>query len=177
MRFLVSITVFLVASALVAPSMRSQSSSMFGQSESGRTSRPSNNGATEAPTGFVLESNGFAEEFCANQRALASTPNSPRIPPDECFFQAAAEEFTGPETVADGLGPVFNAAGCGECHLVPMLGGSSQVTEKRVGFYDRGQFTEPRGGALIQDRALDPSIQEVERSISRGVRHCAGPRR
>jgi CxxC motif-containing protein (DUF1111 family) len=161
MRFLVSITVFLVASALLAPGMRSQSSSMFGQSESGRSSRPSGNGATEAPTGFVLESNGFAEEFCANQRALASSSNSPRIPADECFFQAAAEEFTGPETVADGLGPVFNAAGCGECHLMPILGGSSQVTEKRVGFFDRGQFTEPRGGSLIQDRALDPSIQEL----------------
>jgi hypothetical protein len=160
MRFLVSITVFLLASALVAPSMRLQSSSMLGQSESGRSSRPSNNGASEAPTGFILESNGFAEEFCANQRVgefFELTENSC----GRVLFQAAAEEFAGPETVADGLGPVFNAAGCGECHLTPILGGSSQVTEKRVGFFDRGQFTEPRGVSLIQDRALDPSIHEL----------------
>ena len=48
----------------------------------------------------------------------------------------AAEEFTGPETTADGLGPIFNAAGCGECHLMPILGGSSQITERRAGFFN-----------------------------------------
>ena len=61
-------------------------------------------GPTEAPTGFLVESNGFAEEFCANQDALTNSPNSPQIPDDECNFDAAAEEFTGPETTADGLG-------------------------------------------------------------------------
>jgi CxxC motif-containing protein (DUF1111 family) len=71
---------------------------------------------TEAVTGFDGESNGFAEEFCANQDDLTNSPNSPQIPEDECNFEAATEEFTGPETVADGLGPIFNATGCGECH-------------------------------------------------------------
>ena len=62
-------------------------------------------GPTEAPTGFSVESNGFAEEFCANQDALTNSPNSPQIPDEECDFEAAVEEFTGPETTADGLGP------------------------------------------------------------------------
>lgn len=118
-------------------------------------------GATEAPTGFELVSNGFAEEFCANQAALTDSPNSPQIPADECNFDAALEEFTGPETVADGLGPIFNAAGCGECHVVPIIGGSSQIMEKRAGFFDGVTFFEHPGGSLIQDRALDPSIQEL----------------
>ena len=61
-------------------------------------------GPREAPTGFDGRSNGFAEEFCANQRALTNSPNSPEIPADECFFEAAVAEFTGPETTADGLG-------------------------------------------------------------------------
>ena len=116
---------------------------------------------TEAPTGFGGESNGFAEEFCARQGQLVNSPNSPMIPGDECDFGAAAEEFTGPETVEDGLGPIFNAAGCGECHMVPTLGGSSQITEKRAGYYDGATFFDHPGGSLIQDRATDPSLQEL----------------
>jgi CxxC motif-containing protein (DUF1111 family) len=115
----------------------------------------------EAPAGFGVVSNGFAEEFCANQGALTNSPNSPLVPDDECNFDAAAEEFTGPETVADGLGPVFNAAGCGECHIVPNLGGSSQIVEKRAGKWDGNAFLDHPGGSLIQDRATDPQYQET----------------
>ena len=47
------------------------------------------------------------------------------------------EEFTGPEDTADGLGPIFNADGCGECHIAnPVLGATSQITEKRAGFFN-----------------------------------------
>ena len=68
------------------------------------------NGVTDAPTGFDLESNGFAEEFCANQDALVDSPNSPMIPAGECNFDTAAEEFAEPNDADEGLGPVFNAA-------------------------------------------------------------------
>jgi len=61
-------------------------------------------GPREAPTGFDNRSNGFAEEFCANQGGLATSPNSPRIPADECSFATSVTEFTGPEAEADGLG-------------------------------------------------------------------------
>ena len=116
---------------------------------------------TEAPSGFVVESNGFAEEFCANQARFVDSDNSPMIPDDECSFDVAEEEFTGPETLADGLGPIFNAAGCGECHLTPILGGSSQITEKRAGFFDGAAFFEHPGGSLIHDRAIPASLQEL----------------
>jgi CxxC motif-containing protein (DUF1111 family) len=121
----------------------------------------SQGGPVEAPTGFDVSSNGFAEEFCANQASLTNSPNSPEIPADECNFDAAAEEFTGPETVADGLGPIFNAAGCGECHLVPVLGGGSQIMERRAGKFRDGRFIEHPGGSLLQDRAIDVRIQET----------------
>jgi len=114
----------------------------------------SQSGVDDAPDGFELESNGFAEQFCANQDNLVDSPNSPQIPDDECNFDAALEEFTGPETVADGLGPIFNAAGCGECHIVPIIGGSSQIMERRAGRTVNGVFTDHPGGSLIQDRAL-----------------------
>ena len=129
-----------------------------------RTVRP------RRPPGSTAQSNGFAEEFCANQDALTNSPNSPQIPEDECNFDAALEEFIGPETVADGLGPIFNASGCGECHIgnpgnaddgTPLLGATSQVTEKRAGFFNGTVFTPHPGGSLIQDRALNPSDQEL----------------
>ncbi len=140
---------------------------MFGV---GLGDRAQSDGPTEAPTGFDGASNGFAEEFCANQDALTNSPNSPQIPDDECNFDAALEEFIGPETVADGLGPIFNASGCGECHIgnpgnaddgTPLLGATSQVTEKRAGFFNGTVFTPHPGGSLIQDRALNPSDQEL----------------
>jgi CxxC motif-containing protein (DUF1111 family) len=118
--------------------------------------------AMEAPAGFDLESNGFAEEFCSRQSepGFVNTPEEQKIPEDECSFDAALEEFTGPEFVEDGLGPVFNAAGCGECHVTPAIGGFSQIVEKRAGIFDGLRFTDHPGGSLIHDRALDPSIQE-----------------
>ncbi|HEY6361432.1 MAG TPA: di-heme oxidoredictase family protein [Vicinamibacterales bacterium] len=149
MRTLLSVRMFVSASAMLfgiavlAPTMWSAS------------------GPSEARAGFKVVSNGFAEEFCARQGSLTNSPNSPQIPDDECNFDAAAEEFTGPETVADGLGPVFNAAGCGECHMVPNLGGSSQIVEKRAGRFDGNAFFDHPGGSLIHDRATDPKYQEI----------------
>jgi CxxC motif-containing protein (DUF1111 family) len=129
--------------------------------------------ATEAPAGFDGEDNGFAAEFCANQDALVDSPNSPMIPDDECNFAAAEEEFIGPESVADGLGPIFNAAGCGECHTAnPMFdpddftrkltGASSEISERRAAFWDwrNGTYRDHPGGSLIQTRSLRPYEQE-----------------
>jgi CxxC motif-containing protein (DUF1111 family) len=115
----------------------------------------------EAPTGFDLADNGFAAEFCSRQSDLNRSRAHPAIPADECGFEAALEEFTGPEGDVDGVGPVFNARGCGDCHAVPVIGGFSQIVEKRAGLFVNGVFRDPPGGSLIHDRALDPSIQEL----------------
>jgi len=116
---------------------------------------------TDAPAGFDVASNGFAEEFCARQDHLANSRNSPMIDDDECNFSVAASEFTGPETEADGVGPVFNATGCGECHIAPALGGGSQIAERRAGFFDGTNFIEHPGGSLIHDRAILPYLLET----------------
>jgi CxxC motif-containing protein (DUF1111 family) len=119
-------------------------------------------GPTEAPTGFLVQSNGFAEEFCLNQDALVNSPNSPQIPDDECSFATAVEEFTGPEDTAAGLGPIFNGNGCGECHIANQtLGATSQIVERRAGFWNGTTFVDHPGGSLIQDRAFDPNDQEL----------------
>ena len=108
----------------------------------------------EAQTGFDGGSNGFAEEYCANQDELSDSPNSPGVDDDECSFEDAATEFGGSETAANGIGPVFNATGCGECHIAPILGGGSQIAERRAGYFNGFAFIEHPGGSLIHDRAL-----------------------
>jgi CxxC motif-containing protein (DUF1111 family) len=128
-------------------------------------------GPGEAPAAFDGQSNGFAEEFCANQHLLTNSPNSPRIPGDECGLEEAEEEFTGPESVADGVGPIFNGVGCGECHTGnpgfdpedfarKLVGGTSQIVERRAGFWTGWRFIDHPGGSLIQDRSLRPNEQE-----------------
>src|SRR6185312_14189787 len=115
-------------------------------------------GPQEAVTGFDNEDNGFAREFCANQRRLTDSPNSPLIPDAECNLATAIEEFTGPEADADGVGPIFNARGCGECHVANhILCATSQFTEKRAGLFLNGVFTDHPGGSLIQERTIAAS--------------------
>ncbi|HEY8234089.1 MAG TPA: di-heme oxidoredictase family protein [Vicinamibacteria bacterium] len=70
-------------------------------------------------------------------------------------MEAAVGEFAGPEGESDGLGPVFNASGCGECHIAnPVFGATSQITETRAGMWQNGQFTDHPGGSLIHSRTL-----------------------
>ena len=96
-------------------------------------------GPAEAPTGFDDQTNGFV---------------------DQTQFDLDKETFEERETIADGLGPVYNAQSCAECHQNPVTGAISQVTELRAGHFDGLLFINHPGGSLVNDRAIDPSIQE-----------------
>ncbi len=88
---------------------------------------------------------------------------------DEATHQADRSTFDEFEDVADGLGPIYNAQSCRECHQNPTSGGLSQVTELRVGHRDhKGRFVNPSvpiadgavvitGRTLINDRAICPN--------------------
>ena len=43
---------------------------------------------------------------------------------DRLLFEAGKEDFNEVQEVKDGLGPLFNARGCGECHSFPTTGGA-----------------------------------------------------
>jgi CxxC motif-containing protein (DUF1111 family) len=106
----------------------------------------------DAVTGFDDQSNGFSDPG--------------RRTADQKFFEEI--EHIAP----DGLGPIYNAQSCRECHQTPVTGAASQVTELRVGHLDpHGQFQNPEipinHGAemikdrnLVNDRAICPQIQE-----------------
>jgi CxxC motif-containing protein (DUF1111 family) len=106
----------------------------------------------EALTGFDDQSNGFSD------------------PDRRKDDQDAFEDF---ELIAPGgLGPLYNAQSCRECHQTPVSGAASQISELRVGHLDaHHQFQNPeipinngaeiiRDRNLVNDRAICPQIQE-----------------
>jgi CxxC motif-containing protein (DUF1111 family) len=95
--------------------------------------------STEAPTGFDGQTNGLTTQG---------------------QFLADREIFNDQEQIEDGLGPVYNAQSCGECHQNPISGGATQISELRAGRFNGGTFTEHPGGSLIHSRAIDAAIQE-----------------
>ncbi len=100
----------------------------------------SHNALSEAPTGFDNLTNGFLSQ---------------------ADMDAAAAVFINEvEDIADGLGPVYNAQSCRECHQSPVAGAGSQISELRAGHFDGHNFIDHAGGSLINDRAIDASIQE-----------------
>ena len=94
----------------------------------------------DAPTGFTGVTNGVLTQ---------------------AEFDAALDVFAEQEFIADGLGPVYNAQSCGECHQNPVTGGTSQITEVRAGHVNGfGRFIDHPGGSLIHSRAIDATAQE-----------------
>lgn len=75
-------------------------------------------------------------------------------------FNNGQEEFSGVETVEEGLGPVFNDVSCGTCHSVPVVGGGSAVLETRFGTLSPNGTFDPLsqfGGSLIQLQGIGPN--------------------
>jgi CxxC motif-containing protein (DUF1111 family) len=103
---------------------------------------------SEAPTGFDNQTNGFVD-----QATHAS---------DQTAFEAVLQ-------IPEGLGPLYNAQSCRECHQNPTSGGQTQVTELRVGHDGPdGRFQNPeipiadgteiiKGRSLVNDRAICPN--------------------
>jgi CxxC motif-containing protein (DUF1111 family) len=119
---------------------------------------------TEAPAGFdtptLVQSPGSKSSSNGIAEPLGDTFGL-----DQQIYETAHD-------VNSGLGPVFNARACVECHQNPVSGGASQFTELRVGHRDaNGNFVNPtvpiNGGAdqiggrsIVNDRAVIPEAQE-----------------
>jgi CxxC motif-containing protein (DUF1111 family) len=129
---------------------------------------------TEAPAGFTTPTLGQAisptGEVTANPGSQ-SISNGIAEPPGDTFAldQAQFERRHDPST---GLGPVFNATSCVECHNNGVAGAASQFTEQRFGHTDaNGNFVNPTvtinegantitGRSIVNDRAICPQAQE-----------------
>jgi CxxC motif-containing protein (DUF1111 family) len=93
---------------------------------------------------------------------------------DEAAFQHVA-------TVAEGLGPLYNASSCGARHASPVIGGVSQVLELRAGHRGHdGQFRDAeipindgttviKGRSLVNALAICPGADFPETSVQEHV--------
>jgi CxxC motif-containing protein (DUF1111 family) len=111
--------------------------------------------------------------------ALVVSPQNPEAPAafdgqtnglvDQATHAADQAKFDEVEQISDGLGPLYNAQSCRECHQNPTSGGVTQITELRVGHRNaHGQFENPSipindgktvitGRTLVNERAICPS--------------------
>ena len=99
----------------------------------------------------------------------------------ESTHAADLEAFDETEDIGDGLGPLYNAQACRECHQNTVSGGASQVTELRVGHNGPdGTFVNPdipigrgttviQGRTLVNDRAICPNAQFPDSEIQERV--------
>jgi CxxC motif-containing protein (DUF1111 family) len=116
--------------------------------------------STEAPTGFDNKTNGIV---------------------DDATHQADQTKFDEVEQLTDGLGPLYNAQSCRECHQSPASGAASQVSELRVGHNGPdGRFRTPdipiahgteiiSGRSLVNDRAICPNAAFPDKEIQERV--------
>jgi CxxC motif-containing protein (DUF1111 family) len=87
----------------------------------GQSSGQNSSTATEAPAGYDNQPNGLT---------------------DQASFAMDRVQFEQTEFIGDGLGPVFIAQSCRECHQNPITGSTSQVKELRAG--QPTTFPKPR---------------------------------
>src|SRR5438067_6869268 len=117
--------------------------------------------ATQAPAAYATPLNNDQADAVSNGFTSNTT------------FAADEGVFMEEEDIGDGLGPVYNARSCVDCHAQPNVGGTSQISELRVGHTDgAGNFVNPTifindGANSIPNRSLvnDRSIcdQAAER--------------
>src|SRR5215212_7497755 len=74
--------------------------------------------------------------------------------PAEGTFLADKETFEEVDDIEKGLGPVYNAQSCKECHQNPVTGAISQITELRAGHTTNNVFFDAPGGSLINLRGI-----------------------
>ncbi|HEV7892755.1 MAG TPA: di-heme oxidoredictase family protein [Pyrinomonadaceae bacterium] len=107
---------------------------------------------TEAPAGFDNLTNNFEPQ---------GTPVPPNTNPVPGDFESDKFIFDIFDKIEDGLGPVYNAQSCRECHQNPVSGGVTQIFELRAGHSAAdGTFVDAPGGSLIHSRAINADIQE-----------------
>jgi len=118
----------------------------------GQSSGQNSSTATEAPSGYDNQPNG-----------LTGTAT----------FSLDRGKFEEIEAIGDGLGPIFNAQSCRECHQNPVTGSTSQVKELRAGHQDSfGNFVGATATladgtvtianrSLINQRAICPAVDTI----------------
>src|SRR5947207_9118486 len=108
--------------------------------------------ATEAPTGMDTLTNGLVTQ---------------------AVHDGDRETFEERDDVTKGLGPVYNAQSCAECHQNPVTGGISQISELRAGHNDGNGNFVPATLQINDDGGL-PGVTIANRSLINQRATCPG---
>ena len=120
------------------------------------------------------------------------TPNQPALgepladltPDQKAQFLAGKKAFQRAFEPKDGLGPLFNANSCGECHEDPVLGGSGDEVEVHATRFGAPNACDPlfhEGGPVIQQdatpllRALGIEKEQIPPSATAQARRSSPP--
>src|SRR5215472_2276489 len=96
---------------------------------------------------------GVSEEIgIVSQADTVGGPVSGLTAAQQTLFTTGQSAFNQVETVADGLGPVFNEKSCGSCHNEASTGGAGVQIETRAGRINSGVFNPlaSEGGSLFR---------------------------
>jgi hypothetical protein len=128
--------------------------------------------ATDAPVGFDTPS--FTPAQSVSNGIMEPTGDT---------FALDQQHFEEKEDIHAGLGPVYNATSCTDCHQNPVTGGPGQITEIRVGHKDaNGNLVNPTvlindgqdsisGRSIVNDRLISenacptPPSRTIDESI------------
>jgi CxxC motif-containing protein (DUF1111 family) len=172
---LVGVVVFLLLAAAVSNRVAVSRSARKLTAMQARTARPAKAQTRTArpPTGRANVATNVPEQCpIDDELTICSTNCTPEEEAPTTFdnstnglvsgMQHAADRatFETRDEIADGLGPVYNAQACSECHQNPVSGAISQINELRAGHLESGEFVDAPGGSLIQHRAIDARAQE-----------------
>ena len=89
-------------------------------------------------------------------------------PAETTNFTVGDAAFSKVETVASGLGPIYNNSSCANCHNFPTAAGSGTATVTRFGLNTNGVFNPltSLGGSLLQDNSTTTNFEVVPASAN-----------
>lgn len=122
---------------------------------------------------LAITSSSLGQNSSTATEAPAGYDNQPNGLTDQATFSMDRGKFEEVEGIGDGLGPIFNAQSCRECHQNPVSGSTSQVKELRAGHHDSfGNFVPATAyladntvtisnRSLINQRAICPAVDTI----------------
>src|SRR2546425_457522 len=111
--------------------------------------------ASEAPTGF---------DTLTNDATFVS----------QATHDGDRETFEERDDVTKGLGPVYNAQSCAECHQNPVTGGISQISELRAGHNDGSGNFVPATLTINDGGGLTGGVNIANKSLINLAGTCPG---
>lgn len=121
-------------------------------------------------TALAIASSSLGQNSSTVTEAPAGYDNQPNGLTDQATFSMDRGKFEEVEAIGDGLGPIFNAQSCRECHQNPVSGSTSQVKELRAGHRDSSGNFVPATAYLADNTVTIPNRSLInQRSICPAV--------